>query len=255
MDWSAQQYSRFEAERNRPVLDLLARVQTDPVRVAIDLGCGPGNSTELLKARFADAEVRGLDSSPAMIEAARQRLPGVRFAVADIAGWRGGDAYDVILANAALQWVPDHAALLPALVGRLAPGGSLAVQVPDNLGEPSHQLMREVAAQPRWAERLAGATADWANRHPADFYYRTLDGLGVAVDLWRTTYFHRLANAAAIVEWFKGSALGPFLLPLDEAERTAFLGDYEAAVARAYPALPDGSVLLPFPRLFFVAVR
>ncbi|UFN50837.1 trans-aconitate 2-methyltransferase [Roseomonas sp. OT10] len=256
MTWSATQYTRFEDERTRPVRDLLAQLPQRPVAAAIDLGCGPGNSTELLRARFPGAAVSGLDSSADMLAAARQRLPEVAFVLGDIAAWDGPERYDVILANASLQWVPDHAALLPALVRRLAPGGQLAVQMPDNLDEPAHRLMREVAAEGPWAARLAAATAARAPRRGAGWYVATLRGLGTRVDAWITTYHHPLAGgAAAVVEWFKGSGLRPFLDPLDAAERSEFLRRYEAGVARAYPALEDGTVLLPFPRLFFVATR
>jgi trans-aconitate 2-methyltransferase len=191
-----------------------------------------------------------------MVAAARARLPAIRFEIGDIATWGGaGGPFDVILANASLQWVPGHATLLPALLDRLAPGGSLAVQMPDNMEEPAHRLMRAIAADGPWSAKLAEAPR--ANdRHGIDWYYRTLRAEGVTVDIWRTTYHHPLdGGAAAIVEWFKGTGLRPFLDPLDEAERSTFLARYEAAIAGAYPALPDGSVLLPFPRLFFVATR
>ncbi|MCG5239889.1 trans-aconitate 2-methyltransferase [Azospirillum doebereinerae] len=257
MTWSAAQYSKFEDERNRPIRDLLARVPDRAVTRAVDLGCGPGNSTALLLERFPGATVTGIDSSDDMIAAARKRLPGLRFDLADIAAWQGADGpFDLILANASLQWVPDHAALLPALLDKLAPGGQLAVQVPDNLDEPTHRLMREVAADGPWAAKLADARRARADRHGAEWYYRTLRECGASVDVWRTVYFHPLAGGAgAVVEWFKGTGLRPFLDPLDEAGRAAYLARYEAAVARAYPALPDGTVLLPFPRLFFVATR
>ena len=255
MDWSAAQYEKFETERSRPIVELLARVPAEDARSAADLGCGPGNSTALLRHRFPGADVIGIDTSPDMLAAARQRLPGVRFEAGDLATWQSPRPLDVILANASLQWVPDHTRLLPLLTGQLAPGGSLAVQVPDNLDEPSHVLMREVAAAGPWAARLAGAAASRAPRHGADWYYRTLRPHAAAVDLWRTTYYHPLAGAAAIVEWLKGTGLRPFLAPLDDTERAAFLARYEEAIARAYPALPDGTVLLAFPRLFFVASR
>lgn len=143
MSWSAAQYTRFEDERTRPVRDLLAQVPNRAAARVADLGCGPGNSTERLQERFPDAAVIGIDSSADMIEAARKRLLGVRFKIDDIAAWSGREhSFDVILSNAALQWVPDHASLLPALLSRLAPGGSLAVQMPDNLDEPAHRLMR-----------------------------------------------------------------------------------------------------------------
>jgi len=157
MTWSAAQYVAFEAERTRPVRDLLAAVPDAEVRRAVDIGCGPGNSTEVLAARYPAAVVSGLDSSPEMIEAARTRLPQVRFALVDITRWDDPGPFGVILANAVLQWVPDHAALLPTLLGKLALGGSLAVQVPDNLEEPAHREMRALAHTAAWSGKLAGA--------------------------------------------------------------------------------------------------
>ena len=160
-----------------------------------------------------------------------------------------------ILANAVIQWIPDHEALLPALIARLAPGGALAVQTPDNLDEPSHRLMREVAAAGPWAKKLAEAAEARAVRQGADWYFRLLRRHAQRVEIWRTTYFHPLAGAPSIVEWVKGTGLRPFLDPLDAGEREAYLARYGAAITEAYPAEPDGTVLLPFPRLFFVAVR
>ncbi|QXI25988.1 trans-aconitate 2-methyltransferase [Pseudomonas vanderleydeniana] len=254
MTWSAKQYSTFEAERTRPVRDLVAAIPTRDVRVAVDLGCGPGNSTEVLAERFPEARVTGMDSSDDMLVSARARLPGLSFELADIATWNPDQAFDVILANASLQWLPDHASLYPRLVSRLASGGSLAVQTPDNMQEPSHRLAREVAAEGPWAAKIGAVRHP--PRHDAAFYYELLKPHCASVDVWRTTYHHPLAGGhAAVVEWFKGSALRPYLAPLDEAEKAAYLERYLAAISEAYPALPDGSVLLPFPRLFVVASR
>jgi trans-aconitate 2-methyltransferase len=154
------------------------------------------------------------------------------------------------------QWLPDHARLFPALVAKLSPGGSLAVQMPDNLEEPAHRLMREVAADGPWASKLSEvAKARTPMASPA-WYFELLRSCGTKPDVWRTTYHHALAGGAdAVVEWFKGSGLRPFLEPLTEDERLAFLERYKTAVEQAYPALPDGTVLLPFPRLFVIAVR
>jgi len=254
--WSPAQYLAFEDDRTRPVRDLVAAIPGGGARAVVDLGCGPGNSTEVLAGRFPDAEVSGLDSSAEMIAAAKQRLPGLRFGVAEITAWDAPGPFDVLLANAVLQWVPDHAALLPRLVGRLAPGGSLAVQMPDNLDEPAHRLMREVAAGGSWAGKLAAAAGAPTGMGSADWYYGVLRPDCSRVDVWRTTYFHTLAGGAdAVVEWFKGSGLRPFLAPLDDVERTEFLRCYRGAVGAAYPVLPDGAVLLPFPRLFMVGTR
>jgi len=278
MSWSARQYVQFEDERTRPVRDLLAALPAIDARRVIDIGCGPGNSTELLAARFAGAAVSGLDSSADMVAAARRRLPGLRFDLADVGRWayqgdayKAGDAgkatdagsatadaapFDVILANAVLHWLPDHAKLFPALAAKLAPGGALAVQMPDNLGEPAHRLMREIAADGPWAAKLTAAAAARPPLPTADRYVEILSEAGCRVDIWRTTYYHALSGGAeAVVEWFKGSGLRPFIAPLRDEEREEFLMRYRSAVARAYPAKSDGGVLLPFPRLFIIAVH
>jgi trans-aconitate 2-methyltransferase len=257
--WSARQYVQFEDERTRPVRDLLAALPAIDARSVIDIGCGPGNSTELLAARFAGAAVSGLDSSADMIAAARARLPRLRFDLADVERWAyESDAapFDVILANAVLHWLPDHAKLFPALAAKLAPGGALAVQMPDNLGEPAHRLMREIAADEPWAAKLTAAAAARQPMPTADRYVEILSEAGCRVDIWRTTYYHALSGGAeAVVEWFKGSGLRPFLAPLGAEEREEFLKRYRSAVARAYPPKSDGGVLLPFPRLFIAAVH
>lgn len=252
--WSSEQYSKFEKERNRPVLDLLAHIPAIRVNTAADLGCGPGNSTQLLKDQYPEALITGMDSSANMIDAARKRLPEVHFEVADIAAWKQQGPFDVILANAALQWVPDHGSLFPALIRKLTPAGSLAVQVPDNLDEPAHRLMREIAAQGPWAQKLSGITH--LARHNAQWYYEQLHHQVSGLDIWRTTYYHVLeGGAAAIVEWFKSTGLRPFLDPLNHTERSAYLDQYQAALEKAYTINANGTVLLPFPRLFIIAQR
>lgn len=253
MTWSAKQYSAFEEERTRPVRDLVNAIPRDHVAVAVDLGCGPGNSTEVLARRYPSAAITGLDSSIDMIEAARARLPRLPFDVADIADWQAPQPMDVILANASLQWLPDHRTLYPRLVGLLAEGGCLAVQTPDNLMEPPHRLAREIAARGRWSSKIDSVRHP--DRHAAAWYYALLQPLCARVDAWRTTYFHPLRDHQAIVEWFKGSALRPYLAPLSPEERQEFLADYQQAVTLEYPALEDGTVLLPFPRLFLLASR
>jgi trans-aconitate 2-methyltransferase len=256
LSWSPIQYLAFEQERTRPVRDLLAAVPATQAELVADIGCGPGNSTEVLAARFPGARVKGFDSSLEMIAAAKTRLPQVDFEAVDIAAWNDAGPFDVILANAVLQWIPDHAALLPRLFAKVRAGGSLAVQMPDNLDEPAHRLMRSIAEDGRWSSKLTGAAQVRAERHAADWYYRTLSKNGARVDLWRTTYYHALTGGArAVVEWFKGTGLRPFLQPLNPDEQSMFLDRYEEAISEAYPALPDGTVLLPFPRLFFIATR
>jgi trans-aconitate 2-methyltransferase len=255
MTWSASQYTKFEDERTRPVRDLVAAIPTAQVSRALDLGCGPGNSTEVLLERYPTASITGIDSSEDMIGAARKRLPSVTFELADVAAWQAFGTWDVILANAVLHWVPAHDVLLPRLVDALTSGGSLAVQMPDNLAEPSHVLMQQVAQCGTWATKLAGAQGERSEVAPAAWYHTLLRPRCARVDVWRTTYHHQLAGIDAVVEWFRGSGLRPFLSPLGADEQGEFLARYRAVLAEAYPAQPDGTVLLPFPRLFFVATR
>ena len=251
MSWSAKQYVAFEDERTRPARDLLAAIPPVEAQSAIDIGCGPGNSTEVLAERFPHAHVIGMDSSDDMLADARKRLPALNFELADIGAWSPAQAFDVILANASLQWLPDHATLYPHLVHQLTPGGTLAVQTPDNLDEPAHRLAREVAAEGPWSAKIG--TVKHNERHTASYYYELLSKHCSTVDVWRTTYQHPLVDHAAVVEWFKASALRPFLAPLTDSEKAAFLQEYQARITQAYPALADGTVLLPFPRLFIIA--
>ena len=254
-DWDAAQYLKFKDERTRPVVDLLARVRAEAPRRCVDLGCGPGNSTAVLRETFPHAEIVGLDQSPDMLAKARSDLPDIPFVQANLTTWKPDAPYDIMLSNAVLQWLPDHAALLAQLVDGLAPGGSLAVQMPDNFNESSHALMREVAAAGPWASRLAAAEGARTRIASFEAYYGWLRAAGCSVDLWRTTYVHPLQGTRAIVEWFKSTGLKPYLDALEEADRLAFLDSYAEKLIPAYPTQPDGTVLLRFPRLFFVARR
>jgi trans-aconitate 2-methyltransferase len=253
-DWDARQYMKFESERTRPAIDLLARVE-GAARRAVDLGCGPGNSTELLAARFPGAEIEGLDSSDDMLAQARARLPRVAFERIDITQWRPRASTDVIFANAVMQWVSGHVAVMARLVDDLAPGGRLAVQMPDNHDEPTHVLMREIAALAPFAAKLARASAQRETVGSFEDYYAALAARGARLDIWRTTYAHILPTPQAIVEWVKGTGLRPFLAPLTGSEQADFLAAYSEAVANDYRPVADGRVILRFPRLFIVAVK
>jgi trans-aconitate 2-methyltransferase len=255
MSWNPAHYLCFEDERTRPARDLLARVTLERAAHVVDLGCGPGNSTELLVERFAGATVTGTDSSDAMLESARKRLPQCHFELSDVSSWHAKHAPDLIFANAVLQWVPEHAQLFPRLFAALAAGGELAVQMPDNLNEPTHRLMREVASVGPWASVLGDATRIRSVIPSADTYYELLAAEAEQVDIWRTTYYHPLASPAAIVDWLRATGLRPFIDPLTDLQRAAFLIEYEQRIAEAYPARADGKRLLAFPRLFIVARR
>jgi trans-aconitate 2-methyltransferase len=252
--WSPGQYLKFEDERTRPARDLLAAVPLASARIVVDIGCGPGNSTELLVARYPAAKVVAVDNSPEMLLTARQRVPSATFEACDAATWSPPAPVDLIYGNAVFQWVPDHLVVLERLMGHLAPGGVLALQVPDNLAEPSHVLMRTVALEGPWAAKFATPIAREIIP-PIAAYYDRLKQHSARVEIWRTTYHHPLADAGAIVEMVRSTGLRPFLARLDKSEEGAFLIDYRARIAETYQLMADGRVLLPFPRLFVVAVR
>jgi trans-aconitate 2-methyltransferase len=220
-----------------------------------DLGCGPGNSTELLVERFPGRGVRGIDNASDMLKAARARLPGVDFVECDLAKWHPPEPAALLYANAVFQWLPDHVALMTRLMDGLRPGGALAVQMPDNLSEPSHVLMEESALAGPWRTAFAEGTP---RRKPLPAPAAYIDALGpkaARVDVWQTTYNHPMADADAIVEWVKATGLRPYLDRIPPEHRTDFLADYESRIADAYAPMADGRRLLRFPRLFIVALK
>jgi trans-aconitate 2-methyltransferase len=254
-DWNPRLYMRFMDERTRAARDLLDRVPLTRATLAYDLGCGPGNSSALLSRRFPEAELVGLDTSDAMLAHARRLVPGAQFHRRDIAGWSPDAAPDLIFANAALHFLPDHHRLFPRLASALAPGGVLAAQMPSTANESSHALMRMVAAEGPWSARLVPVAKTQPLIAGVDDYYEWLQPLSSAIELWMTTYVYMFDSAASVADFFAGSALQPFLERLADDERCAFIGRYREGLEEAYPAQSDGKVLLPYPRLFVVAVR
>lgn len=251
--WSPSDYLAFADERTRPARDLLAAVPLAAPGRVVDIGCGPGNSTELLVRRYPDAEVTGLDTSEEMLAAARQRLPGVPFVRGDAATWSPEPGTDLLFSNATFQWIPGHLAVIVRLFAALAPGALIAVQVPDNLDSPSHRLMWKLAVEGPWAEKFAVPIEREAIHRPA-VYYDQLRPLAARVDVWRTVYQHPLPGAAAIAAMVRSTGLRPYLARLDAAEQAEYLRRYEAEVATGYDRVAEG-VLYTFPRLFLVAVR
>ena len=252
--WDAGQYLRFADERTRPALDLLAQIDLAAPRRIVDLGCGPGNSTGLLRERWPAAAITGLDTSADMLDAARRDHPGIDFVAGDIAAWSPAEPYDLVFSNAALQWVGDHERLLPRLIDAVNADGVLAVQMPRNHESPSHRLMREAAEAGPWRSRLQQVRAIAPVAESAA-YHRLLASLAGRLEIWETEYLHCLSGRDPVVEWTRGTGLRPYLDRLAGAERDGFLAAYTARVAAAYPAEPDGTTLFPFRRIFIVAAR
>lgn len=249
--WDPDRYLRFADERGRPFVELLARVGAENPGTVADLGCGAGNLTALLARRWPGARVVGIDSSEEMVRAA-PRDPRVEFRVGDIREWPGtlSDPVDVLVSNAALQWVPGHLDLLPGLVGAVAPGGWLGFQVPGNFDSPSHTIRRELAAEPAYAEHTADVATPAA--HDAATYLHTLCDLGCEVDAWETTYLHVLTGADPVFTWVSGTGARPTLQALPDPLRAEFEAEFKRRLREAYPER-DGAVVLPFRRVFVVA--
>ena len=251
MAWNPKTYLAFADERTRPAADLLARVPTEAPKRVADLGCGPGNSTALLVARWPEANVEGLDSSPQMIETAKASDIRADFKLADIAAWTPDAPYDVIFSNATYQWLDDHKVLLPRLMAFVAKGGVFAFQVPNNQYAPSHELMRAVASESVFAAKLKNVRGVFVEKPQT--YFDILTPHATSLDIWTTEYLHVLDGEDAVFKWVSGTGLRPYLDALDTAEREAFTRDYKARLNIAYPRRADGKTLLPFSRLFAVA--
>ncbi|RAG85267.1 trans-aconitate methyltransferase [Streptacidiphilus pinicola] len=251
--WDPEQYLRYADLRGRPFSDLVGRIPGTPKRV-VDLGCGPGNTTATLPERWHGAHVVGVDNSAAMVEQARRDFGAIEFRLGDIADYEPtGDAPDLILSNAALQWVPGHLTLFPRWIEALPSGGVFAFQVPANFEAPSHTLLAELRNSARWRERLGGPHRAAVPR-PGE-YLDVLANLGCAVDVWETDYHQVLQGEQPVVDWMLGTGLRPVLDVLtDEGERAAFLAEYAELLDAAYPRRAYGTVL-PYRRIFAVAIK
>lgn len=253
--WDPDIYALYRRYRERPALDLLTAIPSDlNPREIWDLGCGLGEQAALLAARHPAAAVRGMDSSPEMLARAKTLPAKVEWVLGDIAAFAPKVPADLIFSNAALQWVDDHARLIPHLAGNLAPGGVLAVQMPVVDGLGWRASLQEIAAEGPWAARFSGVEGVRHANTPAD-YYDWLAPLCPEVDIWSTTYLHALHGQDPIVDWTLGTTLRPYLDVLPDDDKASFLGAWRARLARDYPRRADGVTLFPFQRLFIVARR
>ncbi len=254
MVWDPHQYLAFSGHRLRPALDLLAHIPDTGQRTVVDLGCGPGTVTTYLAERWPEADVLGLDSSVEMLAKAGAAAPKARFEVADIGDWTPPEPVDLIYTNAALHWLPDHQTLFPSLFAHLKPGGILAVQIPRNFGRPSHTSVAEAAKDGPWEATLTPMIKPPPTLRP-NVYYDILEPLAASLDIWETNYIQALEGENPVAEWTKGTWLRPFLDALDEPEKSGFEDAYRKRIAAAYPKQANGKTLLPFLRLFIIAIK
>lgn len=253
MNWDPDQYLKFLDARQRPALDLLARLVGQPANNIVDLGCGAGNVTRLLAGQWPQARITGIDSDSAMLDKAASSLSSITWQQADIAAWQGEQPLDLVFSNAALHWLGDHQHLLLRLVEQLAVGGVLAVQMPANFAAPSHRILLELAGDPGWQAAFDGVRQGAVLT--AAEYHALLTPHCRHLDVWETTYFQVLDGDDGIVEWMKGTTLVPYIARLDRQTAEHFLAAYRARLLVAYPRRADGCTLFPFKRIFFVAQR
>ena len=253
--WDAEVYLKFANERTQPSLDLIQRIKLEEPGRIIDLGCGPGNSTQALRRRWPQATVVGLDNSPQMIGRAIETYPDGSWEVGDARTWTAREPFDLVFSNAMLQWLPDHTRVCRHLFAQVGPAGALAVQIPYHYDSALHREIIDASKDPAWNDRMHSARTA-LTREPPALYYDTLQSVATHMDLWETTYHHVVAGPEAVIEWFRGTGLRPFLEALSsDAERERFEGMLLERYTASYPRRPNGKVLFPFRRLFFIAYR
>lgn len=251
--WNTEQYLQFKKQRTQPAVDLIRRIPLSRPAAVLDLGCGPGNSTQALKDRFPDADIWGIDSSEEMLKTAKENVPQATFLSFDATDdlKKLGKKFDLIFSNACIQWIPDHPALFRNMANILKEDGILAVQTPMTADMPMHKILRETALQPEWREKIANPRTFY-NLSP-EGYFDLMQELFPFSELWQTEYFHEMPSHNAILEWYKGTGLRPYLEALNETDKEKFQKEIYQKITEAYPPQKNGTILFRFPRLFLLA--
>ncbi len=255
MDWNSRLYLKFSRERTQPAIDLVNRIELENPLKVLDIGCGPGNSTAVLKSRFPNAYILGVDNSPNMIETAKRDYPTLDFALCDAnhgLSKLDGD-FDLVFSNACIQWLPNHHKLLREMMSLLKPGGVMAVQTPMNYEEPIHLLIGEVTSGARWQEHFSQERI-FFNLTPGE-YFDQLSEILADFEMWKTIYYHKMDSHEAILEWYSSTGLRPYLYQLADDLLPAFRQDILNEIIARYPKQKDGRILFPFPRFFFTATK
>lgn len=253
-DWNPEKYLKFQKERTRPAIDLAEKIEISEPKKILDIGCGPGNSTAVLKRRFPNSEITGVDNSPNMLEAASKEYPDVKFQLVDAScelNKLGENEFDVVFSNACIQWLPNHSALLADMMKLLKKGGVMAVQIPVNFEEPVHQIIKELSESEEWRGKLSNVRG--LNALTESEYFDIISQLSDDFSLWKTVYMHRMPSHEAILEWYRTTGLKPYLSELNEPERELFEKQFLEELKKQYPVQKNGEIIFRFPRLFFTA--
>ncbi|HUL01172.1 MAG TPA: methyltransferase domain-containing protein [Nitrospirota bacterium] len=254
-DWNPQQYLIFKSERTQPSIDLVSRISIENPKTIIDIGCGPGNSTQILSKRWPAADITGIDSSQKMIEKARADYPRQKWELQDASKFNLNQKYDIVFSNATLQWIQDHDLLIPRLFSMVNDNGVLAVQIPANNESPFYKILLKTAQNSKWAAYTADCEK-MLTFHNAGYYYNTLCTLTHKLDIWTTTYYHIMTSHKDLTDWHKSTGMRPFLEQLlTERDREEFENEVVRECMMSYPVQRDGKILYPFQRIFFTAVR
>lgn len=254
-NWNPDQYLKFARERTQASVDLASRIEVENPKSVIDIGCGPGNSTHVLREKWPDARFTGLDSSREMIDKAKAGFPDSEWILGDACSYGFTSQYDVVFSNAAIQWMPDHEELVPKLFSIVRQGGALAVQIPADQDSPIRRSLLSVSSRERWTKYTSGCER-MTNYRTAEYYYDIITRLSKRSQLWETIYYHVLDSPSALIEWYKGTAMRPFLESLpDDGSRNEFENDVLAGCRDEYEVRRDGHVLYPFRRIFFLVYR
>lgn len=252
-DWNPELYLKYGNERTQASVDLISRIRVDRPGSIIDIGCGPGNSTQVLASRFPDCDIIGLDNSPGMIDKAKNDYPNQKWIIGDASQIGSSHKYDIVFSNSVIQWIPDHFNLIPRLFGLVKHGGALALQIPEFYLTPLFRAIGSTAGSMKWKSRMAGC-GDIFTYHDACFYYDILSPLAGSLEMWETTYIHVLDSQMAVMEWIRSTGMRPYLDQLpDDGEKALFEREVLEECRNGYPVRTDGKVLFHFPRLFMIA--
>lgn len=253
VDWSSTQYLMFKNERTQPAIDLVNRIHIGNPKKILDIGCGPGNSTQVLAQRFPNAYILGIDKSSNMIETAKKDYPNLEFKICDVDKDLSilDNDFDVVFSNACIQWIPNHNKLLKNMIGLLKPNGILAVQIPMNYQEPIHKIIVEVSSSEKWRSEFINPR-NFYNLTQSE-YFDLLSEISSEFSMWQTTYCHKLKSHKDIIEWYRGTGLRPYLDVLTDEKKTLFEQDIFDRVIKEYPKQKNGNIIFRFPRFFFIA--
>lgn len=247
--WNPESYLQFQKQRTQPAIDLANRIRECNPKTVADIGCGPGNSTAILKSVFPHAEICGIDNSETMLSKARAARSDISFQFGSADNLTGH--YDLLFSNACLQWLPAHETLIPKLMSNLNENGTLAVQIPMSQQEPLFRIIRAVAAESEW---------DFSEVHfvqneglTPDRYHEILSSCAAGFDMWETVYYHIMPSHLSLIEWVRSTRLRPYLDVLNPTEQAEFENRILQKVQKAYPATKRGEVIFKFNRFFFTA--